>query len=265
MSLRISILIATLGERRDEMIRLFDSLTAQDYIDLEVVVVAQNGFELIKKLCDSYSDRLDIRYIATEKAGLSRARNIGLRESSGDIVLITDDDCWYREGALEDIATFFINDEDIDILLTQIYDPVSGTTYKRYPRKKAVLTNTIQVLTKSSDEIAIRMKGPVLEFDESFGLGAEYVAGEENDYLVRALKNGKVIHYEPIITVYHRKKLGGSSSDQLIAKGAFYAKNFGFAVSNMVLLRDLLKKRQNNYKWFWKGYYEYKKQNKRMR
>ena len=265
MSLRVSILVPTLGERRDEMIRLFDSLAEQDHHDLEVVVVAQGGFGLIKKLCDSYSDRLDIRYIPTEKKGLSRARNIGLRGSSGDIVMFSDDDCWYRKGAIRDIAAFFINDADIDILLTQIYDPVSGAAYKDYPDKKAVLTRATQLLSKSSAEIAIRMEEPIPEFDESFGVGGKYASGEENDYLVRSLRNGKVIHYEPVVTVYHRKKTGSESSEQLIAKGAFYAKNFGFVVSNLVLLRDLLKKRQNNYKWFWKGYHDYKRQDKRIR
>ena len=32
-----------------------------------------------------------------------------------------------------------------------------------------------------------------IKFDELFGLGARYVAGEENDFLIRALKKGNKI------------------------------------------------------------------------
>ena len=133
--------------------------------------------------------------------------------------------------------------------------------YKDYPKEKATLNRPIDVLSKSSIEIAFRRNEPIIEFDELFGLGGKYIAGEENDFLVRSLKRKKVIQYEPIITVYHERKDYKESKKQLIAKGAFYSKNFGFLISNLVLLRDLLKKHQNNYRWFWNGYFDYKKHN----
>lgn len=262
MILKISVLVPTIGARKVELIRLFESIIEQNYAQLEVVLVVQDNFESMRELCDSYSEKLDIVYVPTDKKGLSRARNIGLQHLTGDIVLLSDDDCWYENNGINSILNFFNENDNVDVLLTQIYDPVSDVPYKHYPENSEQLTKPIELLSKSSIEIAFRRREPILDFDELFGLGGMYVAGEENDFLIRSLKKGKIIQYEPIVTVYHEKKQQKESNKQLIAKGAFYSKNFGFLISNLVLLRDLLIKHQNNYRWFWNGYFDYKKQNK---
>ena len=264
MKFKVSVLVPTVGARKAEIIRLFESLNNQRYKFFEVVVVAQGNYDSMKKLCDAYSEKFDIVYISTDKKGLSRARNIGIRNLSGDIVLLSDDDCWYEKNAIERIVEILETKNDVDILLTQIFDPIANEPYKAYPQKSKKLTRLTELLSKSSIEIAFRKTDPVIDFDELFGLGGTYLAGEENDFLIRSLKENRRIRYEPFVTVYHEKKMPGESNAQLIAKGAFYSKNFGFIVSNLVLLRDLLIKHQNNYRWFWNGYFDYKRHNKRM-
>lgn len=262
MKAKVSILVPTVGTRIEELVRLFNSLINQDYAFIEVVIVVQDNFDAMRELCNLYSEKLDIVFVSTDMRGLSKARNLGIRHLSGDLVLLSDDDCWYEKDAIKKIVNYFDENNDIDILLTQIFDPVADVPYKNYPADSAKLTKSTDLLSKSSIEVAYRMKKPVLDFDELFGLGAKYVAGEENDFLIRSLKKGKHIQYEPIVTVFHEKKVQKESNKQLIAKGAFYSKNFGFLISNLVLLRDLLLKHQNNYRWFWNGYFDYKKQNK---
>lgn len=261
MSKKISIIVPTIGEREIELKRLFDSIAKQEYKNTEVVVIAQGNQEAIKKLCDDYSGLFGTVFIATDKKGLSRARNIGLKNSMGDIILLSDDDCWYEDHAIGAIDAFFENNPCVDILLTQIYDSINDVPYKNYPEVRNTIKKDVDLLSKSSIEIAFKRDNQCLEFDELFGLGGRYVAGEENDFLIRSFRKKKVIQYEPIITVFHQKKTSKESEKQLIAKGAFYSKNFGFIVSNLVLLRDLIIKHQNNYRWFWHGYFDYKKQN----
>ena len=259
---KVSVIVPTLGDRKKEIIRLFESIIVQSYRVIEVVVVAQDNFDIVSNLCKLYLDRINIIYVPTDKKGLSRARNIGIRKSSGEIILLSDDDCWYEGEAIGRIVECFNSNEKLDILLTQIYDPIANVPYKTYSSESRRITKPIELLSRSSIEIAFRKQGNILDFDELFGLGAVYVAGEENDYLIRSLKKSKRIQYEPFITVYHEKKVKRETNKQLIAKGAFYSKNFGFVISNMVLLRDLLIKRQNNYRWFWNGYFDYKKRDK---
>lgn len=259
MSIKISVLVPTLGAREHELERLFKSLIEQAYDNLELIIVAQDNFDKIKKLCNLYVTKLNIVIITSDIKGLSRARNLGLSHVSGDIILLSDDDCWYAKKALQKIAAFFDSHPNTNILLTQIYDPIAGTPYKNYSLKEKGITKSLDLLSRSSIEIAFRRTDPMPKFDERFGLGGKYVAGEENDYLIRSLRDNKIIQYEPFITVYHEKKHNAESNKQLIAKGAFYAKNFGFFISNAVLIRDLLLKHQNNYRWFWNGYFDFKK------
>ena len=252
----ISLLVPTLGQRESEFKRLLDSLAAQSYKNIEIIVVSQDNHHIVSNQCDRYKDCLRIRHLTSDVKGLSLARNIGLQEATGDIIILSDDDCWYPSNAMKSIIDAFILYQDADVLLTQIFDPIANCPYKNYEKDDKTLRKAIHLLSRSSIELAFRKDNNLL-FDELFGLGAKYVAGEENDYLIRCLKSNKKIVYKPMITVYHEKKNKKESPAQLRAKGAFYAKHFGFVVSNIVLLRDFIKKHQNNYKEFWIGYYDY--------
>lgn len=258
MEPRISLLVPTLGQRKIELTRLLDSLVEQDYKNLEVVVISQDNHHTVDTLCDLYRCFFSIEHIKLNNKGLSLARNNGLSHATGEIIILSDDDCWYPKGSIKFIVKMFESHPTVDILLTQIYDPISDCSYKKYETTPMQLNKRTALLSKSSIEISYRNTQNSILFDEYFGLGARYVAGEENDFLVRCLKAKKRIFYFPQVTVFHEKKKHAETHAQLIAKGALYSKDFGFFISNAVLLRDLIKKRQNNYRWFWHGYYDFK-------
>lgn len=259
MGIKVSVLVPTLGNRPAELERLFHSLERQQYDELEVIVVAQGNYEAVKRVCDNFLGKINIVFLTTEKKGLSRARNIGNAVVTGDVILLSDDDCWYEKDSVRKIADYFHNNSDVDILLTQIYAPNVDGAYKMYSSVPNRIKSPFELLSRSSIEIAYKNNEPRIKFDELFGLGARYVAGEEVDFLLRSYKSAKTICYEPMTTVYHDKKMSKESNSQIVAKGALYSKNFGFVVANLVLLRDLLLKHQNNFRWFWHGYFDYKK------
>ena len=262
MNIKVSLLVPTLGEREAELRRLFDSLTKQSYLNMEVIVVSQDNHQIVDKLCAEYSDILTVKHLKSDIKGLSLSRNIGLSEVTGEITVLSDDDCWYPSDAMSKIVSAFTEKPQTDVLLTQIYDPISDSPYKKYDAEPKKINRITDLLSRSSIELAFSKRDD-MEFDERFGLGARYVSGEENDFLVSCFRAGMNIFYKPEITVFHQKKTRQETDAQLNAKGAFYAKNFGFLISNAVLLRDLLKKHQNNYREFWNGYFDFKK-NKRL-
>ena len=90
------LVVATVG-RADELGRLLDSLEAQDYPSLRVVVVDQND-DL--RAADLLAGRpLELVHLQSE-TGLSRARNVALEHVSADVVAFPDDDCVYPPGLL---------------------------------------------------------------------------------------------------------------------------------------------------------------------
>lgn len=261
MDMLISLLVPTLGDRKTELGRLLDSLVAQTYRNFEVLVISQDHFREVSEQLAEYEGRLTLHHIQSVRKGLSLARNLGLQAARGDVMVLSDDDCWYPDSALESIAAEFRRHPETDVLATRIFDPISGSLYKQYAETGRPLKRKTDILSRSSIELAFR-KDDSLRFDELFGLGATYVSGEENDFLVRCLNAKKRIVYQPITTVYHERKKSRETEGQLMAKGAFYAKHFGFLISNLVLLRDLLKKGQNHYRAFWKGYRDYRRRRK---
>lgn len=254
--MKFSILLPTLGIRKTEIERLLRSLAEQTYTNFEIVIVSQINHDNINELVKKWNT-LNINHIEIEEKGLSLSRNIGISKCKGEWIILSDDDCWYPKDAFETINKR-ITDYNADIILSQIYDPESQAKYKCYPNKMKIITNKYELMSKSSIEIAIKKSRIEKNFDINFGLGAKYVCGEEIDFLLANFRNNKIV-YCPDITVYHLKKKQKDSEEQIISKGALYSKNFNKLIAVLICCRDLIKKKEKNFKFFWRGYNEYHK------
>ena len=221
--MKFSILLPTLGIRKQELNRLLESLNEQTYKDFEIVIVSQTKHDNINELKEKWKN-LIINHIMIQEKGISLSRNIGIPECKGEWIILSDDDCWYPKDALE-IINKKITNYDADVILSQIYNPESKKTYKCYSNRMKIIKNKYELMSKSSIEIAIKKSKIEYEFDKNFGLGAEYICGEEVDFLLSNFKNCKILYY-PSITVYHLKKNEKDSEKQIMAKGALYCKNF---------------------------------------
>ena len=260
--LTISFLVPTLGNRMKELKRLLNSLEQQTIASFEIVIVVQDNYEAVKYICNA-CDNLKILCIESKKKGLSINRNIVLSYCSGEIIVLSDDDCWYPANAVENIIEEFKN-EKVDVVLTKIYDVEKEQEYKKYDSVTYFINSKIELMSRSSIEIAFRNYIKNIGFDEKFGLGAHFVCGEEIDFLLKIYEKGYKIKYVPIISVYHPIKIPNkiNANKKIIAKGALYAKHYNFVVGILVTFRDLLLKRENNFLNFWRGYNEF---SKRMR
>lgn len=120
--MKISVLVPTLGTREKEIRRLLETLEKQSYKDFEIIFVTQDNHEIVKDIICKYSN-LDIKQIEMSVKGLSRARNRGLEQALGEIVVLSDDDCWYPANAFEIIVNAFKKRQCAKIVLSQIFDP----------------------------------------------------------------------------------------------------------------------------------------------
>ena len=255
--MKMSLLVPTLGKREKEIVRLLDSLQKQYYDNYEVIVVTQINHNSTGKIINKYKN-MNIIHVKINETGLSKARNRGLEVATGDIVLLSDDDCWYPPDALSNIADKFKTNNNIEILLTQIYDPIKKELYKQYSEKEGYINNKLQLMRKSSIEIAFKRNMVFYsKFDERFGLGSRYVCGEEVDFLINNYKHNKIF-YLPLVTVFHKKK-DNTNKYQIFAKGALYRKNYNVLICFCVLLRDLIIKKENNFQRFINGYLDFQK------
>ena len=202
----ISVILCTLGNRPKEMSRLLESLEEQTDQRFELIVVSQGNHDDIEGVLNSTT--LNFRHYRSEKKGLSLARNIGLSNAKGDIITVSDDDCWYPNVAFERVFEIFDDYGDkYQGFCLQVYDPDSEQYYKTYDFREYRITRST-VGKCSSIEIFYRrdQNSSSVFFDEEFGLGAKYPSSEENIFLSDLLKKGCKLLYYPEIIVFHRKK-----------------------------------------------------------
>lgn len=108
----VSIIVPTYNEEAD-IGRTMDALAAQTYRPLEVVVVDASK-DRTPEIVQSYADRLpELRLIRQRpKPGVSVARNDGLHEAKGDVVVILNADVFPGPDFVERIAAHYANGAD---------------------------------------------------------------------------------------------------------------------------------------------------------
>jgi glycosyltransferase involved in cell wall biosynthesis len=100
----VSIVVPSFNDERYIRTTL-DSLLAQTYRNIEVVVIDDESTDATPQIVRSYGDA--VRLIAQRNTGVSKARNHGAAKARGDFVCFCDhDDYWYPEKVERQVATF---------------------------------------------------------------------------------------------------------------------------------------------------------------
>lgn len=95
-----------------------NSITAQSYQEIEVILVDDGSPDRCPELCDELAAN-DNRIVALHKknGGLSDARNAGIKKSTGDYVVFVDgDDFWIRNDSLMKLVAIASEHKDLDFI-----------------------------------------------------------------------------------------------------------------------------------------------------
>lgn len=203
----------------------------------------------------------EVRLLASPtNLGFARANNLGLREASGDFLLLLNPDTRLVEGAIEGLLGTMIADPSIGIVGPQLIhadgskqnsvsnDPslLTELTYKRllrmfcprkYPGKEHGLTRPLQVEGVIGACIVVRRKAflEVGPMDEDY-----FLFLEESDWCRRMRQGGwKVVHV-PRFTVVHLqgKSVGKVPTEARVefwkSRYLFFRKHYGPGVEAML-------------------------------
>jgi glycosyltransferase involved in cell wall biosynthesis len=225
----VSLIVAT-RYRTEEVKKLLNSLVGQTYQTFEVIIVDQNGDERLVSLLEAYSQRLRLRHVRSNTSGKAAANNVGLRLCEGDVIGFPDDDCWYAPDLLRRIVDSFDRHPEWDgmtgceapsenFVRNDRFDQVSGQVVQENIMRRHI-----------SFAVFFRKKGLTgLFYDERLGIGAGTMwgSGEETDFILRFLKRGYWIQYEPSLVVYHPDWGKGPYTLAAIAKARKYGMGMG--------------------------------------
>jgi len=223
--MRFSLILCTVN-RSKEVKEFLNSLVSQSYKDFEVILVDQNKDSKVLKIIEEFQI-LNIKYFQST-LGLSKSRNKGLKNATGEIVCFPDDDCTYPDILLENINSFFLKN-NYGILMGKTIDK---DTKKIVAGKINYFPSILNPNNLLGSSTTLFIKNNIkINFDEQFGLGALFNAEEENDLVFILLKSGVLGYYNPDINyVYHPPsdldyKNLKRVKERSIGLGAFIAKH----------------------------------------
>ena len=174
-----------------------------------------------------------IKVINCYEIGLSKSRNVALKNAIGKILLLADDDVVFKENFDGKLVQAYNKYPGSVAIIFEIENE-QGNKYRNYPTKKTQLSSYFQLFNCLSIEISLNKSifdKLNASFDENFGLGSTFNMGEEAIFLVDLYNQKNQIWFYPEIIVVHPLI---STNDKLdyeeryYIQGAFLAKVFDF-------------------------------------
>ncbi|MDL5167696.1 glycosyltransferase family A protein [Proteus faecis] len=238
-----SLLISTIAGRIQGVDKLIKSLNNND---IKIIIVIQqykklNHFE--KCIINKFNLDKNITIILTETTGVTKSRNIALKNLQTKFALFSDDDVVYNKNSLEIIKNSFDRYNHIGFLTFSIQDEY-GNLLKNYPNKTKKHTK-LSILKVGTIEIAInRELCANFFFPEDMGAGQYLFCCDEPVFLGQIL-NSKIsgLHIPEVICTHPKISSGKGlkSKNALLSRYHCFNRIFGKIIGNFVFLLFLIK------------------------
>ena len=218
---KISVVIPTLG-REELLLNCVDSILSGTFPDYEILIVDQNPEQTLKnKLSQRFPDEYKLRYFYRERAGAARARNFGLKEANGEIVVFIDDDLVVNPECLQAYFDLFQSINPPPAIVAGRIVPIwPGKRPEWFPQEREYILGLYDI----SDEVCLMpecdqpisanmavLRDIILEiggFNEDFGFDYSrkqpMIAGEDLLLGLSVRRAGYEIYYHPRAWVGHR-------------------------------------------------------------
>lgn len=190
---------------------LLESLIALDYRRdrLEIIVVDGGSTDRTKEIAQRYP----IRVIVETRRGINVARNVGVRNSCGEILAFTDSDCVVPRDWVKKIVEAF-SDSRIgclggsvmryeDDFLARYADESAMPVLRRFRRRE--LLSSVKPIFRYPAGCNMAFRRDVLEkagfFDERIRYGFD-----EDELVERVCRSGYLMLLDPNIIVWHKHR-----------------------------------------------------------
>lgn len=181
----------------------------------------------------------DARYLAARAPGAARARNLGWRAASHEVVAFIDDDMWVSPEWVDELRSAFAARPDLGFVTGKILPPPeqAGTeapvglfdaadAFEHLPRAPRHEGGSGSFAARK--DALERVRG----FDEVLGAGVPLKGAEDFDLFDRLIASGAKGRYEPTILAYHEQWRSRSTRLRL---------DFGYGIGGGARLAKLVR------------------------
>jgi GT2 family glycosyltransferase len=241
----VSVVICT-RDRPDTLGQALESVAECEYPSFDVHIMDQSTDDKSQKVVEGiaarFAHKVKINYHHLDKAGLSRAYNLGIAASTGEIVACTDDDVVVPSDWVAQVAKAFASDAQAGLLYGQVLIPSSLVEAERnglvvpslpIPKyERLIKGGTRYRVFGMGANYALRRS--ILErvgpFDEALGGGGPLRSSQDFDFAYRVYRAGYAVILVPDVKVDHYgsrtpNQWPGTMKAYGIGDGAFYSKH----------------------------------------
>lgn len=217
----VSVIIPTYNNcnRLNITLETFTELETPSDVLWELIVVNNNSNDSTKEVVCSFTDKLPIKYVEELKQGISMAQNTGLRNSSGELIIFTDDDVkpcknwiqlYWQEYKINSKKYFFggpivsdFEETPLDMELIRLGPPsIKGLDWGKTKKELKAGESFIGPNWAAPSHIVKEIGG----FNTEMGLNAssdKVSVGDETDLMERLISKGLTPLYLPEASIKH--------------------------------------------------------------
>ncbi|HOW59379.1 MAG TPA: glycosyltransferase [Candidatus Omnitrophota bacterium] len=196
---KVSVIIPTFN-RAEYICDAIDSVLAQTYHDLEIIVINDGSIDDTEKALKKYGGR--IQYLYQNNAGVSAARNKGIKASRGEYIAFLDaDDSWLPEKLSVQIPILEFNPKlGMVFSYLEIMDEYGRRTGRMKPKQKPGIDFLTMLEAGSAMTSSCLMRKRSLDaagiFDESLAIY------EDMDLFLRVVNQFPALFVEKSLGCY---------------------------------------------------------------
>ena len=188
--------------------KAIESVYSQSYQVFELIVVDDGSVDNTKTVCLNYPK---VNYVYQENAGLSAARNMGIKHAIGDYVMFLDADDWLLDQALEINLNYLKSDVNA-AFVSGGYELYYEPEDKSWTIQKEVTENHYCKLLEGN---FIGMHATVMYRSwvfEKFSYNPSLRYCEDYDLYLQITRSFPMIHHTILIAVYRKHSHNMSSN-----------------------------------------------------
>lgn len=205
--------------RKDDLRNTLQKVYAQNYKNIEVIVVDNNSSDGSAELVESKFP--DVKLIRLKKNTGIAGWNEGFKVAKGEYVLVLDDDSYPEENTLRKALAVILNDPKCGVVACSVFN-----FRKKEYETKSFLTAKVKAFIGCGALISKSLFDIVGYFSKIF-----FIYLHEEDFSIRVIENGYNINYVSEAVIIHNN----SPEHRLINRREIDYRRYYFGLRNILI------------------------------
>ena len=213
----VSVIIPTYN-RAQLLVKALQSVFNQTYQRFEILVVDDNSSDNTSEIINNFNDNRIKYFRLSENQGAPAARNIGLKNATGELIAFLDSDDQWLETKLEKQIEMFNKDTNIGLVYTGIKTINNNFTKITLPQKKGDLSKSILIKNYVGTTSSVMIKKDLI--DEVGGFDLTFTSCQDWDLFIRLSQKCKFDFVkEPLVLYFEHSGARISTNSKSVVYG----------------------------------------------